>query len=42
MCFYCETDLLGLLPEDIAINFVLRPCSLLYTLDYEHMELEKE
>ena len=39
-CYY-QMDLLGQLPEDIALNFGLRPCALPYTRDNEHLELEK-
>ena len=34
-------DPLGPLPEDIAVNFGLRPCALPYTQDHERMELAK-
>ena len=38
---YCRMDLFGTLPEGIAVNFRLIPCSIPYTRDHEHMELEK-
>ena len=36
---YCQIDLRGTLPEDIAVSFGRRPCALAYTRDDEHMGL---
>ena len=38
---YCQVDLCGTLPEDIAVNFGVRPFALPYTRDHEHIELAK-
>ena len=38
---YCQMDPCRLLPEDVAVNFGLRPFALPYTWDHEHKELSK-
>ena len=38
---YCRMDLIGTLPEDIAVLFGLIPCALPYARDHEQMEFEK-